>query len=74
MMSIIKIPHIFLINWIKFCLSILNIPLKFHLVEDKPFLYVRRQKTNESDTHVKDLLPFGQGVIVVKKEIDENEN
>ena len=50
-----------------------NIPLKFPLVEDKPFLYVRRQKTNESDTHVKDLLPFGQGVIVVKKEIDENE-
>ena len=49
-----------------------NIPLKFPLVEDKPFLYVRRQKTNESDTHVKDLLPFGKGVIVVKKEFDEN--
>ena len=49
-----------------------NIPLKYPLIEDKPFLYVRRQKTNESDTHVKDLLPFGKGVIVVEKEIDEN--
>ena len=50
-----------------------NIPLKFPLIEDKPFLYVRRQKTNEYDTHVKDLLHFGKGVIVVEKEINENE-
>ena len=49
-----------------------NIPLNFPLVDDKPFLYVRRQKTNESDIHVKDLLPFGKGVIVVEKEINEN--
>ena len=42
-----------------------NIPLSFPLISDKPGLFVKRQKTNESDNKVNDLLPFGQGVIVV---------
>ena len=42
-----------------------NISLQFPLIFDKPGYYVRREKVNDSDTKVKDLLPYGGGVILV---------
>ena len=44
-----------------------NIPLSFPLFSEEDDMYVRRQKTNEGDTKVKDLLPFGEGVILCKR-------
>ena len=42
-----------------------NISLQFPLIFDKPGYYVRREKVNDSDTKVKDLLPYGGGVLLV---------
>ena len=44
-----------------------NISLQFPLIYDKPGYYVRREKTNESDTKVNDLLTPGGGVILARK-------
>ena len=44
-----------------------NISLQFPLIYDKPGYYVRREKTNESDTKVSDLLTSGGGVILARK-------
>ena len=44
-----------------------NISLKFPLIYDKPGYYVRREKTNENDTKVSDLLTPGEGVLLAPK-------
>ena len=38
--------------------------MAFPIFSNESGMYVRRQKTNDSDTKVKDLLPFGEGVIL----------
>jgi hypothetical protein len=43
-----------------------NIPLSFPLLSEIPDTYVKRQKTNESDNKVSDLLPFGEGVLLLQ--------